>query len=97
MDFVSEIRAELLPLLRSLCDLLAASEEHDQHGFFAGILRGVENAREPDDLADPFIALSHSAFVGFEYTPLAAMLLDQVLIAAQRSTITLSIGDEVVH
>ena len=97
MDAISQTRAEILPLLRSLCDLVAAEGEHDQYGFFAGILRGIENARDLEDLADPFMALSSSAFVGFDYGPLAAQLLDQVLIAAQRFSMTLSASDEVVH
>ena len=96
-DALSQTRSEILPLLRSLCDLVAAEGEQDQYGFFAGILQGIESAQEPEDLADPFMALSSSAFVGFQYGPLAAMLLDQVLIAAQRLSMTLSASDEVVH
>jgi len=96
-DATTQARAEMAPLLRSLCDLVEAEGERDQHGFFAGILQGIENARDPEDLADPFMALSTSAFLGFDYGPLTALLLDQVLVAAQRLTMTLSASDEVVH
>jgi hypothetical protein len=96
-DAISQARAEMLPLLRSLCDLVEAEGDRDQHGFFSGILQGIESASDPEDLADPFMALSTSAFLGFDYGPLTALLLDQVLIAAQRLTMTLSASDEVVH
>lgn len=97
VDVISQTRAELLPLLRSLCDLVAAAGQDDQREFFRDILRAVENAQVPDDLADPFLALSASGFVGFEYDPLTARLLDHVLIAAQRFSLTISVSEEVAH
>ena len=97
LDVVSQTRVELLPLLRSLCDLVAAAGEDDQREFFRDILRGVENAQVPDDLADPLRTLSASGFVGFDYDPLTARLLDHVLIAAQRFSLTTSVSEEVAH
>ena len=97
VDPISQTRAEILPLLRSLCDLVAAEGEQDQFGFFADILRGIEDARALEDLADPFLALSSSALVGFDYGPLTAQLLDHVLVAAQRFSMTLSVSEEVMH
>ncbi|MEZ4289438.1 MAG: hypothetical protein R3E53_02450 [Myxococcota bacterium] len=56
------------------------------------MLAGIESAREPDDLADPFLQLSMSAFQGFRFGPATDLLLDELLALAGRLAETLAIG-----
>lgn len=90
-DPVSYSKEELVPLLRALISLAEQEEETGQSRFFASILGGVENAKEGEDLADPFMQLSMSAFSGFAFSPSVSMLLDQLLAKAQRLSESLSL------
>ena len=92
-DPVDYAREELVPLLRALCDLAESGAKPDQQRFFAAILAGVERARDGVDLAEPFMALSTSAFMGFRFDAATAMLLDELLGKAQGLTEVLSIDD----
>ena len=86
--------AEILPLLQALVFAVEEEQRPDQVRFFTAILHGVENARDATDLAEPFMELSMSAFVGFDYSPPTAMLLDRVLLYAQQLSEVLSLDDE---
>jgi hypothetical protein len=92
-DPVRHANEELAPLLRALVQLSESSEEPDQGRFFAGILAGIERAVEGEDLADPFMQLSMSAFMGFRYDSAAALLLDRLLGKTQQLAESLSIDD----
>ena len=96
-DAVKYAHEELVPLLDALCQLTAVETAEDQERFFSAILRGVEAAREATDLAEPFMELSMSAFVGFHFSPPVAMILDSLLEKAQHLTETLSLDDTEVH
>lgn len=96
-DPIEYANEELAPLLRALCVLVRQEDHADQGGFFASVLAGVENADEGGDLADPFMQLSMSAFMGFEFSPAAAMLLDQILAKAQLLTESLSLDASRIH
>lgn len=93
-DAVRYANEELAPLLHALVELTGEGEHTDQQSFFASILSGVENAREAEDLADPFMQLSMSAFMGFSFSAPTAMLLDQLLARAQNLTESLSIDPD---
>lgn len=82
-DPVAYARQELVPLLRVLCELTRDGGEVDQHAFFGRILQALEHAREAADLAAPFMELSTSAFLGFDYDAATTLLLDQALECAQ--------------
>ena len=88
---MSYAKEELVPLLRALISLAEQEEETGQSRFFASILGGVEHAKEGEDLADPFMQLSMSAFSGFAFSPSVGMLLDQLLAKAQRLSESLSL------
>jgi hypothetical protein len=92
-DPVAYAQAEIAPLLRALCALAETSEQIEQQRFFASILKGVERARDGEDLADPFMQLSMSAFMGFLYDSATALLLDQLLAKAQLLAESLSLDD----
>lgn len=88
---------ELVPLLQAICRLTTEDGDTDQERFFSGILSGLERAQDATDLADPFMELSMSAFVGFRFSPSVAFLLDQLLAKAQRLTEVLSLDAETVN
>ncbi len=90
-------REELLPLLDALQRLAEQEGKPEQQAFFARIHEATTHAREPEDLAGPFMELSTSAFLGFEFSGTATVLLDRVLELAQRAAMTLSAGAEEVH
>jgi len=90
-------RDELLPLLDALQRLVEQEGKPDQQAFFARVHEATNHAREPEDLAGPFMELSTSAFLGFEFSGMATVLLDRVLELAQRAAMTLSAGAEEVH
>lgn len=96
-DPVQYAHQELVPLLDALCQLAAVETAEDQERFFSAILRGVESASDATDLAEPFMELSMSAFVGFQFSPPVAMILDSLLEKAQHLTEALSLDAEEVH
>lgn len=88
---------QIVPLLRVLVEMVEAEGQADQARFFGRILRGIEGARDATDLAEPFMELSMSAFVGFEFSVATATLLDSVLLSASQLSEVLSIDDSEVH
>jgi hypothetical protein len=91
------VQAELLSLLADLCSLARESGDLDQEQFFGRIRAGIEHAREADDLAEPFMELSTSAFRGFHYSAPAHHLLDRVLAVAQTFSLTCSADADTPH
>ena len=61
-----------------------------QREFFGRVVRGIEVCRDAEDLAGPFMELSTSAFLGFQYSPAASLLIDRILASAQTLALTLS-------
>ena len=92
-DPVEHAREQIAPLLRALVYAVEEEGRDDQARFFGAIQKGVERARDGTDLAEPFMELSMSAFVGFDYSPSTAMLLDQILLQAQQLSEVLSLED----
>ncbi len=96
-DAVRYAQRELAPLLRQLRALAEAEGEIEQQGFFDRVLRGIELAREDEDLAGPFMELSTAAFLGFGYSAAATFLLDETLARAQNLAESLSLDPEGDH
>lgn len=96
-DPLAYARAELVPVLRAIRLMVEEEQKPDQARYFGGILDGIEAARDGTDLAEPFMALSMSAFVGFAYSSPVAMMLDSLLYSAQQLSEVLSLDDEAVH
>ena len=90
-------REELLSLLDGLRLLAEQDGQADQGAFFGRVHAAVARAREPDDLAEPFLELSTSAFLGFHFSPVATLLLDRALEVAQHVSMTLSASTEQMH
>ena len=96
-DPVSYAKSELAPMLEALVLLVEQDALDAEHRFFSSVLRGIEQASEAEDLVDPFMQLSMSAFSGFQLDPPVAMLLDQVLAKAQRLSEALSLEESDLH
>lgn len=92
MDFdpVVYAREELSPLLSMICESAEEDGSSEQQAFFASIKRSIDHATVAEDLADPFMALSTSAFLGFHYSSHVTLLLDLALERAQRLSEVLS-------
>ena len=87
----------LLPLLGMIHQSVEAEGKTDEAAFFGRIIAGLEAARDPTDLAEPFMELSMSAFMGFEFSTPVAMLLDELLMHASQLSTVLSIDEDEVH
>jgi hypothetical protein len=96
-DPVVYANQELAPLLKGLCQLAESDRAMDQQRFFASVLAGVEGASQAEDLADPFMQLSMSAFMGFAFSAPTALLLDELLEKAQLLSESLSLDDSQIQ
>jgi hypothetical protein len=91
-DPVAYAKTDLAPFLTAICRLV--EDEHpEQLRYFSSLLRSIESVSTPVDLADPLMQLSMSAFLGFDYSPSVALLLDQLLGQAQELTEVLSLDE----
>ena len=88
---------QLIPLLDALRLSVADEGKADQEAFFGRIYAGMTNAKDAVDLAEPFMELSASAFMGFDFSPPVAMLLDQLLLHASQLSEVLSLDEDEIH
>jgi hypothetical protein len=96
-DPVDHAKQEIVPLLDDVVSAAAQEERPDQEAFFRGIRDGIGRCKEAEDLADPMMQLSMSAFVGFEYSNVMAILIDRVLAHAQLLTQSLALSPDEVN
>ena len=96
-DALEYAKEELVPMVRAIAKLAEESGQTDQFDFFQSILVGLEGASEADALADPLMALSMVAFLGFDMTSALTLLLDQLLDKAHRLTVSLASEPEELH
>ena len=94
LDYAQE---QIVPLLDTLREAALSEGKSDQAAFFGRIHTGMANARHAVDLAEPFMELSASAFMGFDFSPPIAMLLDQLLLYASQLSEVLSLDEDEVH
>jgi hypothetical protein len=96
-DPLDHARTRLLPLLQGVVALLEEEDQPEPRAFFAGILRGIEGARDATDLAEAFMQLSMSAFLGFRLSAPVSLLLDTLLMHSQQLAEVLSLDAEEIH
>ena len=89
-DPILWIQRELIPLLEELVNLCNDEGECQQSVFFDTIRESLTEASNEDDLAEPFMQLSITAIVGFDYSPAAVALLDKILNLARNLALRLS-------
>jgi len=88
---------ELMPALTELEEQLERDRDAGTLAFFRGIVAAIRAAREPEDLAGPFLELPRTAFQGFRLIASAATLVDAVLERAQSIALTLSADARTEH
>ena len=96
-DPIEYAQEELVPRLAALRAGAEAEGKADQAAFFGRIQAAMAAARDAIDLAEPFMELSASAFMGFDLSPSIAVRLDQVLLYASQLSEVLSIDEDEVH
>jgi hypothetical protein len=96
-DPVVYAKTKLIPFLNAILGLLEDEDERDQKVFFESIRSSLESSRESTDLADAFVQLSMSGFLGFRFSSPIAMLLDQLLMHAQELTQVLSLEEREIN
>ncbi len=96
-DPLGHARSHILPLLHAVVALLEEENHPEPRAFFAGIAHTIERARDATDLADAFMQLSMSAFLGFRLSEPVSMLLDSLLMQSQQLAEVLSLDAEEIH
>ena len=96
-SLAATVRAQLVPLLASLCRILERDEEPAAWVFFHQIMSGLEAAEEEAEIGHFVIELSASAFLGFSYSPDAAIVLDHLLERAIEIADTMSADHRQAH
>jgi len=97
MQAITDARNQLDPLLEALASQLADEGQSTQQAFFNRIRAAIQRAQDEVDLAGPFMELSTTAFVGFEFSPDAAALIDRILEKAETIADSFSNADEESH
>ena len=97
MQAITDARNQLDPLLAALAQQLGEEEQSTQQAFFNRIRTSIQSAQDEVDLAGPFMELSTTAFVGFEFSPSAAVLIDRILEKAENIADSFSNTDDTSH
>lgn len=79
MDFSEIVYRELTQPIEMLCQVLHQEGESDQYEFFTGLLPLLAEPEREEMVLAAVIELSKCAFLGFEYSPLVALQIDQLL------------------
>ena len=97
MHPVTAARNQLDPLLGALIDQLGDEGQATQQAFFSRIRGSIRSATDEVDLAAPFMELSTTAFVGFEFSPDAGVLIERILEKAEYIAQAFSDSDAQAH
>lgn len=65
--------------------------------FFTGILHRAHAMQAEEDVLDLFFELSNTAFLGFQFSPALARVVDDLLAAAERIAFTMTAPDQEPH
>ncbi|MBT3624606.1 MAG: hypothetical protein HON77_19635 [Gammaproteobacteria bacterium] len=79
MDFQQLVRNEITMPIVELCETMLEEGEMEQHAFFQGLLPLLAEPDREEMVLAAVIELSKCAFLGFNYSPLVAMRIDQLL------------------
>lgn len=78
-DFSEIVDSELTEPVKALCALLAEEKAYDEYTFFSGILNMLSDPNDEQMILTAVIELSRCAFLGFSYSPQAALQIDSLL------------------
>lgn len=91
------VREEIVPRVETLVRMAETLEATDRVEFFREVVKLLGKAGHTDELMEPFMLLSTSAFRGFSMSPPEAFVLDEILEIAGHTSEVLARGDELVH
>ncbi len=94
---IIDARNQLDPLLEVLVAQLGDEGRSTKQAFFNRIRGSIQRASDEVDLAGPFMELSTAAFVGFEFSPDAAVLIDRILLKAETIAESFTHSDDPSH
>ena len=78
-DPVEYAKTELVPLADKLISCADAAGSPEQQLYFGKVRAGLASATNAGDLIEVFFNLSAANFMGFDYTPETALVLDRLL------------------
>ena len=87
----------MAPRLDALVEYLGESGEHRAAAFFSSLAAALAAADEEAALLEVFLALSTTAFQGFEFDAVVAAGVDELLAYAEQVSHTFSAGGGPVH
>lgn len=79
MEFSEVVYRELTQPIEMLCEVLRQEGEVDQYEYFTALLPLLAEPEREEMVLAAVIELSKCAFLGFEYSPLVALQIDQLL------------------
>jgi hypothetical protein len=79
VHFHEKVYNDVTAPIIELCALLMEEDELEQHAFFSGLLPLLAEPIQEEQVLAAVIELSRCAFLGFQYSPMAALQIDQLL------------------
>ena len=96
-EAVASVTAHFEPRLSGLCEYLQQSGQIQAFGFFSQILATTQAVTDEGELLELFIQLSMTAFQGFQLDPVAATIVDDILLYAEQVSQTFSVDSDTVN
>ncbi len=93
MDFSDVVTEKLTKPLNNLCELFELEAAEQELTYFRGILTMLADPGDEPMVLAATIELSKCAFLGFEYSPIAQMWINQILDDAIELAHTMSAPD----
>ena len=90
MNMIESIRQEFRPQLQRLSNYLDLGGDRNAAAFFRQLEAKLDKTHNEEELLNLFMALSTTAFQGFQLDPFAIRVADQLLMQAQHYAVTLS-------
>ncbi len=90
MEAIESVKAHLVPRVDGLVDYLRESQQPDALRFFARLQEHLHALSYEEELLELFIQLSMTAFQGFQLDPVAASIVDDILVYAEQTSHTFS-------
>ncbi len=97
MEALHAVKRELAPRLDSLVEYFNQVQEIRAAAFFSEIASALAAVEEEADLLEVFLALSTTAFQGFQFDPVSAAGVDDVLAYAEQVSHTFTASPGSVH
>lgn len=94
---VAAAQSQLRPKFDALLALLDKDGAVQEMLFFTTNLLALQQATEPMDIGELFLQLSTTAFLGFEFSPAQAVLVDELLEQAEQLAHVLSADSNQAH